>query len=417
MSPLELSIKRLGAFLCTVRHLKTTDFPYPHSRQALEEIERLFETHLDYLEMLSSSSNEMAVQAACTAVVPALFLYLPLLGFIVRSTDVRNAFEVHGPLLRLSRQILGETTRLILSSEWDYSPYTYFNIPFMPGFVLIGLPAPESSNPLLIPLAGHELGHSVWASNDYNGTYNPTLETMIVNEIWQERKEEYFDLFRDIDRDIDQADLKGDIFTRSTWDRALLWASRQSQELFCDFIGLRVFGTSFLHAFGYLFSPSPGERSPLYPRLSRRVAAQVKAAEAYGFLVPDDYHSLFDDAEPQDDAPQTEFLLSLADSASASILDPLIAKANEVVDGAAVQKPEAGKSAKIYDRFKKHIVPAVESELLSNIIEAGWRAFNDPALWADYPDIESREETLGELVLKSIEVLEIEELTQQDGQV
>ena len=66
-------------------------------------------------------------------------------------------------------------TRLILSSEWDYSPFMYDQITDLPSFVFIGLPACESANPLLLPLAGHELGHSVWVKNDSrNGVQVPS---------------------------------------------------------------------------------------------------------------------------------------------------------------------------------------------------------------------------------------------------
>lgn len=157
----EYSVSRLKGVLEEIGRLKESEFPYQHSQDALDRIEKLFISHKTRLESLAPDKKPAIVQQFCSAALTDLFKYLSFLGFILRSTNVRNAFEVYGPLLRLSRKVLGLDTKQILSSEWEYSPFTYRPIAELPGFVLIGFPAPESSNPLLIPLAGHELGHTI----------------------------------------------------------------------------------------------------------------------------------------------------------------------------------------------------------------------------------------------------------------
>src|SRR4051812_25114337 len=63
-------------------------------------------------------------------------------------------------------------------------PFTYpFVFSELPNFVLIGLPASESDNPLIIPLAGHELGHSVWKIYDLSRRFTPAIEASILQEI------------------------------------------------------------------------------------------------------------------------------------------------------------------------------------------------------------------------------------------
>ena len=126
------------------------------------------------------------VNNVCSISLKKLQTYLPLLGFILRSTNVRNAFEAYPPLLRLARRLLGADTQLILSSEWDFIPVIYHSIRALPKYVLIGFPAPESSNPLLIPLAGHELGHSVWKSPEnqpIRESFDEKINNGIVHEI------------------------------------------------------------------------------------------------------------------------------------------------------------------------------------------------------------------------------------------
>jgi len=78
---------------------------------------------------------------------------------------------------------MGAQTKLIVSSEWEFSPFVYRSITGFPGFVLIGLPATESSNPLVIPLAGHELGHSVWERNKLAGYFNSRIRQSILKEV------------------------------------------------------------------------------------------------------------------------------------------------------------------------------------------------------------------------------------------
>src|SRR5579872_782473 len=182
--------RRYAAVLEEVERLKQAEFPYSHSRDALVELERVFQSQLDALNRLTPKSSPMVAKNACSQSLYSLFLYTPLLGFILRSTNVRNAFELYAPLLRLSRKILGPSTKLLLSSEWDYSPFIFLPTADLPEFVLIGLPAQESSNPLLISLAGHELGHKVWQQQKLSARFDAqirkALVTALENQFWSE---------------------------------------------------------------------------------------------------------------------------------------------------------------------------------------------------------------------------------------
>ena len=169
MSTLDYARERVNALLDEVERLTEVEFPHEHSERALEQLRDRFQDNLKRLAQFDLKSDLAIVQQTCRLVLVDLYQYLPLLGFVLRSTNVRNAFEVFGPLLRLAGDILEpgvsagpRKTKLLLSSEWDFSPFTFPAIPALPDFLFIDLPAPESSNPLLLPLAGHELGHAVW---------------------------------------------------------------------------------------------------------------------------------------------------------------------------------------------------------------------------------------------------------------
>src|SRR3989339_707432 len=127
MSSLSFSKYRLQAFLEEARKLQEIEFPYQDSRIALETTCRLFQKKLDRLERLDEKSDPTMVAQECRLSLTALFQFVPRLGFILRSTNVRNAFEAFRPLLRLARQVLEHdippphrTTRLVVSSEWSY---------------------------------------------------------------------------------------------------------------------------------------------------------------------------------------------------------------------------------------------------------------------------------------------------------
>jgi len=161
MQPLVFARHRLVAFNEELARLERAEFPYPAAEAALRKINDVFAAHAEMLDMLGADSDLNTVNQVCQQQLTDLWDYLPFLGFILRSTNVRNAFEIYTPLERLAWRVLGPDAQLLLSSEWDYSPFVYTQDPLLPGFVFIGIPAHESSNPLVAPLAGHEMGHAL----------------------------------------------------------------------------------------------------------------------------------------------------------------------------------------------------------------------------------------------------------------
>jgi hypothetical protein len=405
MQCLEYSKRRLNAFLEEIERLKSSEFPYLHSEHALGLIESHFSGYLTQLKKHGPKSNPATVRAACAAELTGLFEYLPLLGFILRSTNPRNAFEVYGPLLRLAREIVKPTVKLIISSEWDYSPLTYLGITHLPDYVLIGLPAHESGNPLLLPLAGHELGHSVWVAEDLETKFGPLIDAKVVGDI-KMRWTEYSPLFPEV---TDPRVLDTDFFAQLTWSPAAAWAIKQAEETFCDFVGLWIFGESYLHAFAYLLAPKQlWVRPVLYPNLAERVDNLTTAAADYGIAVPTDYKGEFEDLKTSFDKQQ-EFLLSLADAASSAVTDQLQTEVQKILTSRLKNTRNKAKVDEIFQDFEI-VAPATNAGSIADILNAGWRAFHDDNLWKEVPQIQSKEATLNELILKSLQVYEYEQL-------
>lgn len=132
MDIIESSLRRIDATIHTIQTLKDSEFPYSHSEEALLEVEKIFSVTRRALTQARDSNDEINKKQISEEALKRLFIYIPLLGFILRSTNVRNAFEIHGPLLRLSQSLLGDKTKLVLSSEWEYSPMTYSSVPQIP---------------------------------------------------------------------------------------------------------------------------------------------------------------------------------------------------------------------------------------------------------------------------------------------
>src|SRR3546814_3416694 len=93
----------------------------------------------EVLERLTPEASEASVNEACAQTSLMVSRYTDILGFILRSTNVRNAFEMHFPLKRLVETAVSPDARLIMSSEWKFVPFTYpMTLDWLPGFALVG---------------------------------------------------------------------------------------------------------------------------------------------------------------------------------------------------------------------------------------------------------------------------------------
>jgi len=141
------------------------------------------------------------------------------------------------------------------------------------------------------------------------------------------------------------------------------------------------------------------------------VSHLVQAAQEYKIPVPDGYEQLFVDLEePSPEERRTRLLLGLADNASDSILPALIRSVEKLVGETILDNADESRISTIQQDFSKFVVPPKNPHSLMEIVIAGWRAFLDPDLWSEHPEIESRNTTLKELILKSIEVLEFRQI-------
>ena len=101
--------------------LQSDETPNRDTDFALSQIRVVFDKLQEQAGPVERSADADLMSAFAADVTKAIAIHLPLLGFIRRSSNVRNAFEFYGPIVLLARQLLGEETRFMHSSEWDYS--------------------------------------------------------------------------------------------------------------------------------------------------------------------------------------------------------------------------------------------------------------------------------------------------------
>jgi hypothetical protein len=308
----------------TIDVLLDGDFPLDSGRKALRKLRKVFRTFDKNLDRAQKLNDAELIKQTSNNLNSKIFRSLPVLGFILRSTNVRNAFELLEPLRNIADRALHEKPELLLSSEWDYVPFAYpqsLDDLNLNSFVLIGLPASEAGNALLVPLAGHELGHAVWRDLGIEGSVHTTLQYKLET-LYEEAKssgtfKNHFPNYNE--GDIEYKELYPDAIASSV-DFAVFHA----EEIFCDLFAYAIFGESYVHAFSYILAPGSGAiRRSRYPTYRTRLSSIREVANSEGVTLPDDGNLNFSRDIEQSD-PRERFVVQMAErSVSGIIMGPL----------------------------------------------------------------------------------------------
>jgi hypothetical protein len=201
---------------------------------------------------------------------------------------------------------------------------------------------------------------------------------------------------------------------------------RISEEIFCDFMGIRIFGDAYLCAFMYLASPN-SEVTDLesYPALNDRAKYISYARRRFGvrtlqLQVPAPYSRWFSEPpepskdEQDGDGPlnysvEERYLLGEIHKAARRLLPNLLDLVRKECETAGLPLPDAWHAKEVYKRFCSR-VPAERTRRrgMGDIINGGWMAFLDAQLWRGS---DRKFENINQLVFKSLEVMEFEERT------
>jgi hypothetical protein len=385
--------RRLRSFLDQINELLTSSFPHSDARDALNAIQSRFRIRLSGLN-LPEAIDPVIVDQACIQARLEVERYTAILGFILRSTNTRNAFELQFPLKRLVREVIAEDAKLLMSSEWDFVPFTYpMTLDLLPNFVLVGAPAPESNNVLITPLAGHEIGHSAWRKHAVKTDVETPLVQALVGALQAATP-----VAEAVKTALQQQQRSPADFLQ----RCLKLGLRQLEEIFCDMFGLYLFGPSFLFAFDYFMAPGGQGRAEDYPSDTDRVGYLQTGANTLGFADDAAIFIRWLDASPVPGPSASA--LALTDAAVRTMVPTVTARAFDLLAQAGVKPPNNLAVDRVLAAFDRQ-EPDGGGATLGEIITAGWRyVHREGGLTEDSRN--EQYQMLGELMLKSVEVSE-----------
>jgi len=402
---------KLRSVLREIDKLKYSDFPEASVKDSLDLLKEKINKQIARLDSLPPSPTAPTSVETWAKACQFSNLYvariLPVLGFILRSTNVRNAFELHDPVLRLCRSFFGDKVRLVLSSEWDFSPLTYSSVVSeLSDYTFIGMPVSEAGNGLIVPLVGHEVAHSIWRNWKLDRKIEDDVRRHVIQEI-RAHSADFAAAFTGFDPDTFSTQL----FFVEEIKTVTRLSIRQCEEEFCDLVGCRIFGESYLYAFEYLLSPGWGARSFDYLDLPDRASVLVTAAQKWALSIPTGYVSSFlRNPSHAMDAGES-LLLSASDGATHRMLPDLIELAEQFCNQGKIALPNKLTADSVH-RDLGAGVPSDKAENFVDIVNAGWKAMRDSAFWSDRPTLKNdKMENISQLIFKSIEVSEYKRRT------
>lgn len=383
--------RRIDAFIEQIDTLRESSFPHDDGKRVLLAIRGKFVVIKQMLDLPPTASDAMADRVSFH-ISEVISEYTEILGLILRSTNVRNAFELHYVLKQMVEKVLGRPTDLLISSEWNFVPFTYpIGIELLPDVVLIGSPAPESENPLIVPLAGHELGHSAWRVTDAADGLADRLNAAVDVALEKHKRQLETSLADD------------DLVSRSSEavlrDRCAAHALSQLEEIYCDIVGLYLFGPSYLYAFDYLLAPGGSDRSLDYPSDGKRMEILAATADKLGLPVDPAVRSQW---APTSVVIDQRRLTHVVDDVVAALLDTLIEHVEAFMAERGIIPPGEVAIQAILGAFNQR-QPHSSQATLGEIISAGWKFLRAQDGLADQRDTYK---VLCDLIWKTVEVTE-----------
>lgn len=395
--------RRLASFREQIVELRSSSFPHEDGLEALRLIEEHFASLAQQVDETEADMFPALIDGMCVNVTAQVGKAIVILGLILRSTNVRNPFELHYALAQIVRRAIGGHVRVLVSSEWTYTPFTWpMNFDMLPDFVIIGTPASESSNALVSPLAGHEIGHSAWRHfKDISTTaaqaVNPAIDKALERQPEVRRR-----LLEELKLD--------ELGSRVVIERCAVSAMKQIEETFCDLFGLYIFGTAYLHAYDYLVAPGAAVATLDYPSDERRVKTLCDAANAWRIPLDRDFGNRWRPTAPHPEHPQMyDIVAEVVDSIVPDLRNRLFIRMQEV----GVTLPREEVTQAVLQSFRRN-EPFDGRASAAEIVNAGWRSLLVDHGLANSED-RDRLRVLNDLMLKSIEVAEYRERTGTDA--
>lgn len=345
-------------------------FPHDDGIWALDEIRKLTIEKQKRLLRANSNLGSETVALSYDSVKRFVFKHTKTLGIISGSKNVKNNFEIYFPLKRLACELLGDETRLLLSSDWEFIPFTWsIGTRNLPNLILVGSPATEAPNLLSIPLSGHEIGHSIFLKEKLREFFRDQAKSILAKVDPEETE-------------VDENSILAKI-----------------EEIFCDLFGLWIFRDAYLLSFEYFLAPGLGDATQSHPTDIARLEIMKRACDRTDFPihvtsgVVDDWVPI-NNKESIDQRVDNELIQSS---------DLIFEYLNEYLQGKEIGVPNPQKVSEIGQCFRRN-EPYDGEPMLSEVVIAFWNE-------AKLLDLRKKEDyrlfnALNDMAIKCVEVSE-----------
>lgn len=385
------AVQKLSNFLGVLSSSASRDFLQPG---VVELIRRIREEATAQRDALLKAANETlpplrdALETART-VDDNIASYLEILGVLQNSSEAENPFEAYQPIATIVSKLTDSPAQqLILSYGWNYIPNAkQSQLKWMEGFTFIGLPASEVQNPLILPLAGHEIGHSVWERRKSTDPLKSLLQELTPCE-----------KVEDPDHD-DENNVC-----------AMCLGKSYLEEIFCDFIAFFIFGGSYLRALNYwLRTQQMHTRDYRYPGWKKRLqllndVASANQIKEKGFV------PLAADEKLAETLPtNTRNAVSTADAVVDAAGKHIAEFCSKLCTEHGVKLPRSSAVRYVAHCFKLHFPPDVDQSIsVGEIICGSWRYTDGLALSEKADPVVLA--YLNNITLKTLEMLEVRQI-------
>lgn len=385
------TLEKVDHFIDRIVAINSDVQVHPDTRDALAALERFFQVYRAGVENVGNPGTDPLVASNyCDFVLSELFSYLPYLGFLHRAQSASNPFEVHGPLKRLARAAIADDVRLIMSSEWEFSPFVHPSLGELQEFVLLGLPATEAENALLMPIAGHEFGHPIWRRYAVGDALRPQIQQTVLDRL----RERWKDVSAEL-KLTDESELSSTSVGREVRRELERLLEQQCEEIFCDLAGLWLFSDSYAAAFSHLIAPGlSGQEPASYPTARFRAEIMLRTAPIFGVALDSTYADAFLEL------PTPSLQRAVLQAALLDVLPALQEAVKNHHESRSVDLPTAEGCARALDAFRE-ARPASAVCSLPEVLCAAWEVAKISP-WSSHPHLDQIKTPLvANLILKS----------------
>jgi hypothetical protein len=109
--------QKLSLVIGAIERLRAGDYPHNDSKDALKQILIVYENDRMLLRKIDTAAQLDTVLEFCRRINIRIVRLKTFLGLLIRSSNLRNAFEMYFPIKTLATELLEKDVGVVLSSD------------------------------------------------------------------------------------------------------------------------------------------------------------------------------------------------------------------------------------------------------------------------------------------------------------